>query len=96
MPALYVALQAGIHCDSAMPRLSKKPRSHGVEPSPTPMTPTVGDSSTVTFKRSPKREVVNSSAVIHPAVPPPTTAMCCTAGSAERGAGGMWQTWLVR
>jgi len=70
-----------------MPRPSKKPRSHGVEPSPTPMMPTAGDSSTVTRRRSPNFELASSSAVIQPAVPPPTTTTCRMGGSGSSPAG---------
>src|SRR5438477_425260 len=68
MPHLYVALHAGIHSDSSMPRPSKNPRSQGVEPSPTPMMPTVGDSSTsisMPFLMSASAKII---AVIRPAV----------------------------
>src|SRR2546429_2994490 len=80
MPHLYVALHAGIHSDSSMPRLSKKPRSHGVEPSPTPMMPTAGDSSTaisIPFLMNASARII---AVIHPAVPPPTITILRNVG----------------
>src|SRR6186713_1042140 len=54
-----------------MPRLSKNPRSQGVDPSPTPMIGTVGDSRTVISTRS-INDRAKISAVIHPADPPPT------------------------
>ena len=62
-----------------MPRPSKNPRSQGVEPSPTPMIPTVGDSSTsisIPFLMSALAKII---AVIHPADPPPTMTILRTA-----------------
>ena len=45
MPHLYVALHARHPLGFLDAQASKNPRSHGVEPSPTPMMPTTGDSS---------------------------------------------------
>src|SRR5450755_3368445 len=85
MPHLYVAWHLGIHSDSSIPMLSKKPRSQGVEPSPTPMMPTVGDSTTVISTPCSIRDRARIIAVIHPADPPPTTTIRRTVGgSAER------------
>src|SRR3569833_59026 len=80
MPHLYVAWQAGIHSASSIPRLSKNPRNQGVEPSPTPMTPTTGDSRTVISTPRSMSEPAgappaNVNAVIQPADPPPTMTM---------------------
>src|SRR5581483_9199108 len=72
MPHLYVAWQAGIHSDSSIPRLSKKPRSQGVDPSPTPTVGTVGDSRTVISTPRSISERAKINAVIQPADPPPT------------------------
>ena len=57
---------------SSMFKLSKNPRSQGVDPSPTPMAPTVGDSTKVISTPCSVSERANVSAVIQPAVPPPT------------------------
>jgi hypothetical protein len=70
-----VAFTSGIHSDSSMPRLSKNPRSQGVEPSPTPMIPTAGDSSTVTCTPRGMKALARIIAAIQPADPPPTMAM---------------------
>ena len=72
MPHLYVAWHAGIHSDSSMPRLSKNPRSHGVEPSPTPMIADRRRFQHRDLDASLEQERANVSAVIHPAEPPPT------------------------
>src|SRR5258706_16111217 len=72
MPHLYVALHSGIHSASSMPRLSKKPRSQGVEPSPTPMIGTAGDSSTMISTPLGCSALARIIAAIQPAVPPPT------------------------
>src|SRR5258706_3384736 len=72
MPHLYVAWHSGIHSASSMPRLSKNPRSQGVEPSPTPMIGTVGDSSTVISTPLGSSALARIIATIQPAVPPPT------------------------
>jgi hypothetical protein len=55
-----------------MPRLSKNPRSQGVEPSPTPMIGTAGDSSTVISTPLGRSALARIIAAIQPAVPPPT------------------------
>src|SRR5258706_15827824 len=82
MPHLYVAWHSGIHSDSSMPRLSKNPRSQGVEPSPTPMIGTVGDSSTATSTPFGTRALARIIAAIQPAVPPPTiTSLRMAAGA---------------
>ena len=68
-----------------MPKPSKKPRSQGVEPSPTPMMPTAGDSTTVISTPCSISERARVNAAIHPAEPPPTTTMRRTvSGRAER------------
>src|ERR1700736_867572 len=68
-----------------MPRLWKKPRSHGVEPSPTPMIGTVGDSRTVISTPRSIRDRASISAVIQPADPPPTMTMRRTAAGPRPG-----------
>ena len=68
-----------------MPRLSKNPRSQGVEPSPTPMMGTVGDSSTVISTPRSMSERARISAVIQPAEPPPTMTMRRTATGPRPG-----------
>src|SRR5438552_15457226 len=68
-----------------MPSLSKKPRSHGVDPSPTPMMPTAGDSSTeisIPFLMNASAKII---AVIHPAVPPPTMTIFLKVGGIFAG-----------
>ena len=68
-----------------MPRLSKNPRSHGVEPSPTPMMPTAGDSSTVISTPLASSALARIIAVIQPADPPPTMTMRFIGGGASAG-----------
>src|ERR1043165_4626562 len=96
MPHLDVALHSGIHSDSSMPSASKNPRSHGVEPSPTPMMPTTGDSSTVISTPRATSALAKIIAVIHPAVPPPTMATRLMFGGTRASFGGCVydQVWL--
>ena len=68
-----------------MSRLSKNPRSHGVEPSPTPMMSTAGDSSTVMSTPFGISASARIMAVIHPAVPPPTITMLVMAACVPAG-----------
>src|SRR5437868_1429318 len=84
MPHLYVALHSGIHSDSSMPRLSKNPRSQGVDPSPTPMMPTVGDSSTEISTPFLISDCANIMAAIQPAEPPPTMTIFLICGGRGR------------
>src|SRR5438132_699076 len=55
-----------------MTSLSNNPRSHVVDPSPTPMMPTAGDSSTAISMPLLMNASAKIIAVIQPAVPPPT------------------------
>ena len=56
MPSLYVASQAGIQSASSIPSWSNMAFNWGVDPSPTPMMPMAGLSTTVTRPpRGPQR-----------------------------------------
>src|SRR5438105_5269806 len=79
-----------------MPSLSKKPRSHGVEPSPTPMMPTAGDSSTAISMPLLMNASAKIIAVIQPAVPPPTMTTFLKVGGifVSRGASPAEYDWL--
>ena len=88
MPHLYVALHSGIHSDSSIPRLSKKPLSQGVDPSPTPMMPTMGDSRTEISMPCLINAFARIIAVIHPADPPPTMTIFLMAGGMLVGLSG--------
>src|SRR5258708_37741140 len=67
-----------------MSRLSKKPRSHGVDPSPTPMMPTAGDSSSVISMPLLMNALAKIIAPIHPDDPPPwLTIFLITGGGAD-------------
>ena len=71
-----------------MPRLSKKPRSQGVEPSPTPMMPTVGRLQHRDLDALPMSACARIIAVIHPAEPPPTMTIFRIAGGMRVGLAG--------
>src|SRR5690349_14242880 len=79
-----------------MPSESKKPRSQGVDPSPTPMMPTAGDSSTVISMPRPMNAWASSIAAIQPAEPPPTMTTRRIEGGTRASRGGCRrvQRWL--
>src|SRR5438105_2943051 len=73
---LNVAWQRCIQSASSIPRRLSSRGIEGIEDSPTPTRSTIGDSITVTEGPPSRIQTFHrNAAVIHPAVPPPTTTI---------------------